>query len=303
VVFESEASNLVLGDFNGASDIFLADLQKGGLKLISQAKGIPGNHKSNRPNINVNGSVVAFNSEADNLVTGDDNVSTDVFVANPSTGVITLVSVNSAGKSAYGNNDSPSLNADGTKVAFRSYATDLGKAVNDGNAEIYVKDLSTGTLKLVSTSKSGTQANGMCWDPALSPDGKHVAFVSNADNLVDGDTNNVADVFVKDLASGAIVRIGDLPDINGDGEAPAFSGDGKTIAFTRWNTGSVTTPTNTENVYTVANPFADKPPTNVNKPPIANAGSAQTVTVGTSVTLNGTASSDPDNGPSPLTYQ
>jgi len=103
--------------------------------------------------------------------------------------------------------DSPALSADGRFVAFSSLATDLVAGDTNGVADIFVRDRLTGTTERVSVAADGTQANQESRRPALSADGRHVAFYSLATNLVAGGTNGVADLFVRDRVTGAIERV------------------------------------------------------------------------------------------------
>ena len=244
VAFQSAASNFVSNDLNGAYDIFVDDLKNNTLTLVSSNKtGGQGNHDSFTPNLSADGSTVAFASDADNLVSGDSNINRDVFVKNISTGAIQLVSVNPKGVSANGLSDSPSLSADGTKIAFRSFANDLVvSSVSDKNSDIYVKDLTTNNLTQVNLTSDGNVADGQSWNPQISPDGNYVAFLSDASNLVTNDKNGVDDVFIKNLQTGELTQISDGD--NGDATSFVFSGDSSTLAFSRWATDS-----NTENVY------------------------------------------------------
>jgi Tol biopolymer transport system component len=258
IVFQSQASNFAADDLNGSSDIFLADRQTGQLTLISRnAQNVAGNQGSSEPSLSANGEFAAFTSEADNLVAGDKNVSPDVFVKNIATGTVILASAAAQGQSAQGRSDSPALSADGAKIVFRSFASDLlANTKNDGFSDIYVKDLKSGALLMVNQALDGGAANGAAWVPAISPDGKYVAFVSDASNLVAGDNNGVADVFVRNLATGETVRLDGPTGATGDSASPAFSGDGSVLAFSRWASDSATDPANSQNLYALANPFA-----------------------------------------------
>jgi Tol biopolymer transport system component len=257
VVFESQASNLITTDFNGTNDIYLKNVSTGAVTLVSQTvDGIQTDWDSFNPVISDNGRYVAFSSDASNLIANDTNDNRDVFLKDMQTGTVTLISSNSNGDSAYGWSDNPAISADGSQIAFSSYATDLYYSTNDaGYASVYVKDWTTGMIKLLTVGYDGQSIDGNSWDVTISPDGKTVAFVSDATNLVIGDANNAADVFVVKVDTGEIVRLAENTNL-GDSETPSFSGDNATISFSRWNSNSATDPSNSENVYTTANPFS-----------------------------------------------
>jgi Tol biopolymer transport system component len=177
--------------------------------------GTQGDGTSWEPALSADGSVVAFRSAATNLVDGDDNGVSDIFVHDLATGTTTRVSVRSDGSQGDGVSLRPSISADGSVVAFISAATNLVDADDNEEADVFVHDLATGATTRVSVRSDGTQGDGGCWEPALSADGSVVAFRSAATNLVDGDDNGVSDIFVHDLDAEPPVLPGDL---DGDGD-------------------------------------------------------------------------------------
>jgi len=202
VAFWSGASNLVSGDTNDTGDIFVKDLQTGTTQRISVASdGTQGNNSSLYPSISADGRYVAFDSSASNLVSGDTNNSTDIFVKDLQTGTTSRISVASDG--TQGNNSSlyPSISADGRYVAFESSASNLVSGDTNVVPDIFVKDLQTGTIKRISVASDGTQGNNYSGGPSISADGGYVAFYSLASNLVSGDTNNSTDIFVYALSN------------------------------------------------------------------------------------------------------
>ena len=235
VAFQSNASNLVTGDTNAASDVFIEDLLTGSIILASaNSSGIEGNNSSFNPAISADGRYLAFESLAGNLVAGDSNGSSDVFVKDLQTGVVGRASTSTSGTE--GNSDSygPALSADGRHVAFYSYSTNLVPGDTNAVVDVFVKDLQTGAIVRASADSTGHQGNSYSNSPALSDDGRYVAFQSNASNLVSGDSNGNWDVFVKDLQTGNIVlassdSIGN-PGNNGSLN-PALSADGRYVAF------------------------------------------------------------------------
>jgi Tol biopolymer transport system component len=158
-----------------------------------------------------NGRFVAFQSQASDLVATDTNggqptpdAQIDVFVRDLETGTTTLVSVNRTGMDS-GNSSSfdPKISADGSIVVFRSLASDLVNKDTNGQSDLFVRDLETGTTKLVSVNRkfadSGNSflAQELFTSVSLNPDGRFVAFRSWASDLVAPDTNRTTDVFVR----------------------------------------------------------------------------------------------------------
>ncbi|WP_395710942.1 Calx-beta domain-containing protein [Reyranella sp.] len=249
--FASRADNLVSGDGNDASDIFVKDLTTGLVQRITMGfLGDEANNSSFSPVFSPAGGKIAFVSQASNLVVGDGNFTTDIFVW--SNGTITRVSTDALGNESNGFSDSPSFSANGTKIVFVSNANNLVADDTNGTEDIFVKDLTTGAIQRVNTTVLGDEAagdgegGGYSSEPIFSPDASRVAFVSVADNLVAGDTNDVADVFVKTLSGGAIVRVSvnaSGVQANGDSSGPVFSPNGR-VAFTSEATNLIAGDTN-----------------------------------------------------------
>src|SRR5207245_814573 len=123
------------------------------------------------------------------------------------TGDIALASTSDTGEKGDGDSSAPFLSADGTKVAFRSTATNLDPVDTDTLLDIYVKDLITGDITLASTSDTGVKANADSSDQVFSADGNRIAFRSYATNLDPADPDAISDVFVKDLATGDLILV------------------------------------------------------------------------------------------------
>ncbi len=201
VAFSSSASNLVPGDANGRDDAFVHDLRTGATRRASvDSQGNQANGFVNPdPCVSANGQVVAFYSDATNLVANDSNGADDVFVHDFRTGETRRVSVASDGTEATGGGSySPAISSNGRTVVFYSNATNL--AAGDGNArsDVFLHDLRTGTTRRVSVDAQGQEGNARSFSGAasLSSNGKFLAFWSDAGNLVAGDTNGQSDVFV-----------------------------------------------------------------------------------------------------------
>jgi Tol biopolymer transport system component len=236
VAFYSDASNLVAGDTNGTTDVFVRDRRTGTTSRVSvRSNGDQPNDGSFTPSISADGRYVAFQSDASNLVPGDTNGEADVFVHNRTTGTTSRVSVRSDGDQANGFSYGPSISSDGRYVAFHAFATNLVSGDTNGAGDVFVHDRTTGTTSRVSVGSNGEQVNGNSFYPSISADGRSVAFVSYASNLVPGDTNGKADVFVHDRQTGTTSRVsvrsnGDQAN-NRRSEAPSISADGRFVAF------------------------------------------------------------------------
>jgi Tol biopolymer transport system component len=187
------------------------------------------------PAISADGRFVAFQSTAANLLSGDTNEAADIFVRDRETGTTECVSVSSTGAPANEWSESSSVSADGRFVAFTSGASNLVPGDTNDTGDVFVRDRQTGTTELVSVSTDGARTDNQSAYPSLSPDGRFVAFWSEASNLVPGDTNNSRDVFVRDRLSGitelVTVSLNGTPAGGAAWEAPAVSVDGRFVAF------------------------------------------------------------------------
>jgi Tol biopolymer transport system component len=185
--------------------------------------------------ISADGRFCAFASKATDLVAGDTNGQWDVFVHDDVTGVTERVSVSSSGTEADADCNRPGISADGRIVVFESRATNLVAGDTNGVEDVFVHDRSTGTTDRVDVASSGSPATQGALDPALSADGRVVAFTSISDDLVPGDTNSAFDVFVHDLVSGVTERVSvDSAGTEGNDHSalrPALSADGGVVAF------------------------------------------------------------------------
>jgi Tol biopolymer transport system component len=210
VAFSSYASNLTSGDLNGVPDIFVHDLSTGATQIVSvSSSGQLGNARSLSPSISGDGSRVAFQSDASNLISRDDNNESDVFVHDRSTGRTELVSQSSSGTQADTLHDRGSqaaaISANGRAVAFVSAAHNLTPNDVNNSPDVFVRNLISDTTRLASVSSSGAQGTGgFVGTPSLSPGGRRVVFESNDQGLVSGDTTGLdaEDIFLHDLRNG-----------------------------------------------------------------------------------------------------
>ncbi|NQU50715.1 MAG: PD40 domain-containing protein [Planctomycetes bacterium] len=235
VAFRSFASNLVPNDTNIAYDIFVHDRLTQTMERVSvRANGVEGNLGSSFPCISADGRFVAFHSVANNLVTDDSNNQVDIFLHDRNLGITGRVSVTSAGGQANNRSQEPSMSANGRWIAFQSMATNLTSSDSNGVSDIFVRDNLTMTTEMISVSSTGLQANADCLDAVISADGRFVSFYSEASNLVTGDSNGVADVFVHDRQTGMTERVSvdsNNQQANAQSSAAQMSADGRFIVF------------------------------------------------------------------------
>ena len=242
VAFVSRSTNLVPGDTNDSRDVFVHDRLTGQTSRVSvSSTGQQADNASYDPQLSADGQFVAFWSYAKNLVVGDTNGRDDVFVHDRQTGQTTRVNVSSTGVEA----GQPvkvtgvvgiALSADGRFVAFDSCSSNLVPGDTNGECDIFVHDRQTGQTTRVSLSSTGEQSNGDSTRPQLSADGRFVAFISEASNLVAIDTNNDWDAFVHDRQTGQTTRVSitstgaESQGVGQDGRV-SLSADGRLVAF------------------------------------------------------------------------
>ncbi|MBN1629532.1 MAG: cell wall-binding repeat-containing protein [Thermoleophilia bacterium] len=197
VAFDSPSSGLWLGDTNGKWDVFVRDRVANTTTRVSiSSTGVQGNDDSEEPSISGTGRYVAFESDASNLVGGDTNGCSDVFIHDRTTGVTERVSIANSGAQANSGSSGASVNDNGWYVAFASDATNLASGGDPGApSDIFIRDRTTRTTSRVSVNGAGVASNNSCGSPSISGSGRFVAYQSYADNLVAGDTNNEGDVF------------------------------------------------------------------------------------------------------------
>jgi Tol biopolymer transport system component len=187
VAFESRSGRLVQDDSNGRMDVFVRDRQAGVTTRVSVATdGTQGDDDSYDAAISADGSLVAFASDARNLVPGDLNGNADVFLHDPVAGTTELASILSDGTQAAGASRHPVLSGDGGLLAFDTLANNLVPLDPNGKSDVVLRDRSTGTFETISANCMGGTANGPSSLPALTPDGRFVSLFSDATNLNDG---------------------------------------------------------------------------------------------------------------------
>lgn len=223
-------------------------LVPGGIERISvDTSGGDPDDASGHVSISSDGCLVAYSSPASDLIGNDHNDDLDVFVRNRCTGATERVSVDTAEQEAGGSSWEPSLSSDGRYVAFSSSAPDLVAGDTNGVTDVFLRDRTSGVTTRLSLSSSGIEGNGLSLHPAISADGLYVAFVSEATNLVSGDTNGVKDIFVRHRVAGTTQRISvnwQGLQVAGLSDNPAISGDGCYVAFESVATNLVSGDTN-----------------------------------------------------------
>ncbi len=235
VAFESSAENLVTGDTNGLSDVFVRDLQAGTTERVSvDSGGGESDGDSNLASISADGRFVAFESTATNLVANDTNGKKDVFVRDRQAGTTEIASVDSSGNFGDGDSRAAAISSDGRFVAFESAATNLVAGDGNGVHDVFVHDRDDGTTVRVSVDSAGNEGNGDSRNPSISSDGQLVAFVSSSSNLVADDTNGGDDVFVRNRAASTTERASvDSAGLQSNGQSADawISADGSRVVF------------------------------------------------------------------------
>jgi Tol biopolymer transport system component len=235
VAFASDATNLVAGDTNHQPDVFVRDLRTGTTRLVSvgvHGAGADGDNAA--PSISATGRYIAFISGASNLVHGDTDGTSDIFVRDMVAGTTQRVSVRTGGGQADAPSDGPSISGDGRYIAFASTADNLVTGDTNGVTDVFLRDRVAHTTRRVSVGPGGVQADGPSTQPAISADGTRVAYVSEADNLVATDTDTAADVLVRTLATGVNIQVSFRTDsLPGSfASEPSISAHGDLVAFT-----------------------------------------------------------------------
>jgi Tol biopolymer transport system component len=228
IMFKSSSSNLVDGDTNNADDIFLKNVQSGEVRLLnSSANAQPGNAGSVEAVFSVDGKFIAFVSGASNLIADDTNDRADIFIKTLATGEIKRASITANGTESNGYTiGTPSFSPDGKWLAFYSSASSLTSNDNNEKMDIFIKNLGTGEMKLISNAADGQAGNGDCGSPVFIND-DWLKFSSSSSNLAPDDNNGNPDDFIKNISSGKLMMINSAT----DGTAGNASYDGSTLRF------------------------------------------------------------------------
>ena len=210
VLFLSSAPNLVTNDHNGTLlDLFRRDLGTRKTTLVSvRSDGREsGNGQTTGFSVSSDGRFVAFSSLASDLVPGDTNGASDIFVRDLQTGSTRLVSATSSGGPAYGDSAAPEISGDGKFVLFESAAPDLAVGDTNRGTDVFLRELATGATSLVSSRADGTPGNQSSTVVLLSADAEVIVFRSDASDLVPPETGkNTTDLFVRRRSTGVTTR-------------------------------------------------------------------------------------------------
>ncbi len=252
VAFTSNAENLVPGGTPpNQANAYVHDRAAGVTFLACvPLVGTTGNDSSIDPRISGDGRKAVFISAATNLIASDVNGVEDIFVRDFLAGTTTLASVSTAGTPSNGHCYFPAISADGRYVSFATGATNLIAGDTNGDDDVFVHDLVSGSTVRASIGTGGVQSDALSWGQSISADGRIVGFWSAATNLVTGDTNGVEDAFVHDLATGVTTRVSvDSAGAQGNARSqhPFVSADGRCVAFWSLATNLVAGDTNATN--------------------------------------------------------
>jgi Ca2+-binding RTX toxin-like protein len=237
ISFQSAANNLVAGDSNGLTDAFIKNIATGLVTRISVADNeSQANGTSSLARLSDDGNRVSFVSLASNLTADDSNGTvSDIFVRDIAAGTTTLVSASTTGGSGNSASTGASISGNGRYVVFQSDASNLVAGdTNGGATDIFVRDLQTNTTTRVSTATDGSESNDLSGQAVISADGRYVVFMSFASNLVQGDTNGLRDIFLKDTVTGNVTRLSvasDGSELNDISNTPSLSADGRFVTF------------------------------------------------------------------------
>jgi Tol biopolymer transport system component len=245
VAFSSDASNLVPDDRNGVADVFVRDLGKRRTVRVSvSSSGAQGNGPSHSPAISVDGTIVAFVSEATNLVPGDTNGTADIFVRDLSRAKTKRVSIGPSGRQANGPSSMPALSLFGRWVTFDSAATNLAKNDENNHTDAFYHDRGTGRTRRLAPPGSIDPGTDVAWTTraSISYDGKVLTFLRQVARASEVGATSATDepyrgdVFVQHRGKGSFTRRVKLTPRDNRyryvSDAPLVAADGRWVTFT-----------------------------------------------------------------------
>ncbi|MEZ5455912.1 MAG: hypothetical protein R3F04_07340 [Lysobacteraceae bacterium] len=219
VAFESSASDLVVDPGNGETQLYVRDRQLGQTTRLSQLAGSAANAAVRDSMIAGNGSHVVFETAATNLDAGDSNGVEDIYAVSVATGLLTRVSLGAGGAQTSERSQRPSISRDGRRISFQSRGV-LAAGGSTDFEQVYLRDLDLQSTQLVSVGAASNNGNSAEGSASLSGNGQVVAFSSFSTDLISGDSNNLADEFVRDLLGVSTERVS-LANSSGPFPAPA----------------------------------------------------------------------------------
>lgn len=235
VVFYSDASNLVPNDTNGMKDTFVHDRQTNQTKRISiTSTGEQATGNSYNGIISADNRYIAFASASNNIVPNDNNGQWDVFLYDQQNEQITLISATPDGTPGNGGSANQAISDDSHYIVFSSFADNLVPNDTNGKTDVFRHDLLTGQTRLISVNLSNEQGNDSSSIPSISMDGRYIAYLSNANNLVPDDSNGYFDIFVFDSQTGQTNRVSlnsNGTQSNGNSFEPFLSANGRYVTF------------------------------------------------------------------------
>jgi Tol biopolymer transport system component len=246
LVYESLATNLTDAKVPiYGIQIFLRDRQERVTRLLTtNAGGNAANGRSRNPVISADGTTVVFESTATDL--GDSDGAPQPYIGiyqiRLDSGSITRLDLSSAGRPGAGHSRTPAVSANGRFVTFTSNANLMSVRLADGAdpsdrngvGNVYLRDTHTNITRRISRSYAGGDPDGLSYHPAISGDGRYIAFVSQASNLIRGDRARVAQIYIHDVVTGRTELVSRAPDgrpANGASARPSLSHDGSRVAF------------------------------------------------------------------------
>ncbi len=237
VAFESYAANLVAGDGNQKRDVFVRE-GTDPVELVSVGlDGQPANGPSGEVDLDSTGRFAAFTSAASNLVPGDDNDATDVFVRDLRAGVTTRVSETADGTGGDADSRAPAISPDGGFVSFASKAANLVRGDSRAHPDVFLKAVNRGAIRRVSVSSREKPQNAavpskFAQVSDVSRGGRFVVFDSDATNLVASDKRGHTDVFLRDTKKGTTRRASVARgEANSDSVYPRITPNGRFVTF------------------------------------------------------------------------
>ena len=248
----SSSGQLTSDDLNGSQSDVYVRWRSGSTILISKDwQGGSPSAPCMAPVISADGSAVIFYSAANDLVQGmSGNGTLQVYVRRDGVNYLVSHSTTSLTTPCAAGASPLDISADGAYILFSSNSTDLVSGDTNGVGDVFLYDANSGAISRVSVASDGTQANGTSGGGVLSADGNYVAYSSGASNLVSGDTNSRADVFVSAAAGGSTVRVSvgssgaqanntsDSPDLSADGSVVVYRSDATNLVSSDTNGGS-----------------------------------------------------------------